>query len=481
MRIIAALFLVYGVLVSMPVAGEEKATPNIILILADDQGWTGSSVQMHPDVPASKSDLYQTPTLERLARQGMVFSNAYAPAPNCSPTRMSIQTGKTALRLGATDIVDVVPDATGKAVYQSFYDRFYVNKPLLVHLPIRDLPDEDTTIAELLKQQNQRYVTAHFGKWHMNGGSPSRHGYDHHNGATTNAEGRTGDDDPKLTGEITRQSIAFLHAQSKAQQPFFMQVSYYAVHTPLRASANTIKKYKQLDSYIHTNTTYAAMTEEMDRSLGEILKAVEKLGLAENTYVIYTSDNGGEEWVTNNAPLAKGKTSVWEGGIRVPLIIRGPGIAAASRTDVPAIGYDLLPTIAEWTGATDLLPADIDGGSLHQVLTGVAQSSIARRTEALLWYYSGFRNHKHVVPQAAIRKGNYKLIREYDTNRTYLYDLSRDLSETTDMSLFKPQLSKDLASELDAYFDQVGLKRPVLNPNYNPDQDQGLKPFVPSG
>jgi len=477
--VIAVSLLAIGV--NCSAGANEDQPPNIILILADDQGWTGSSVLMDARVPKSKSDLYQTPSLERLAGEGMLFSNAYAPAPNCSPTRMSIQTGKTAVRLGATDIVDVVPDETGKATYQSFYERFYLNKPLLVQLPIRELPDAEVTIAELLKQQKPQYVTAHFGKWHMNGGSPGRHGYDEHNGPTANAEGKAGEPDPKLTGEITRQSLDFMQRQVKEQRPFFMQVSYYAVHTPVRASSETVTRYKALDSFIHTNNDYAAMTEEMDQSLGEILAYVDELGISDNTYVIYTSDNGGELWATHNAPLAKGKTHLWEGGIRVPLVIRGPGIPAGVQSNVPAIGYDLLPTIAAWAGTDNDLPDNIDGGSLDAILAGDGTGKVERPTEAFFWYYAGYRNHKHVVPHAAIRKGNYKLIREFDSDRVYLFDLARDLSETTDMSRFKPEVTKDLADELDHYFDKVGIMRPTTNPDYDPDKDQGLIPFVPTG
>jgi len=477
----AALLMVMANIAACSADTGTDMPPNIILILADDQGWTGSSLLMDPRVAKSKSDLYQTPSLEKIATQGMVFSNAYAPAPNCSPTRMSLQTGKTAVRLGATDIVDVVPDESGRANYHSFYERFYLNKPLQVQLPILHLPDKEITIAELLKQKDARYITAHFGKWHMNGGSPARHGYDEHDGLTSNAEGRAGEPDHKLSGTIARRSIEFMQQQTQNQRPFFLQISYYAVHTPLLASPDTIAKYRGLDSYIQTNSRYAAMTEELDRSLGDVLAAVDELGISAQTYVIYTSDNGGEEWVTSNAPLAKGKTHLWEGGIRVPLVIRGPGIPAGSRTDVPAIGYDLLPTIAAWADATGYLPYDIDGGSLDTLLAAGGAGQVLRQTDSLIWYYSGYRNHKHVVPHAAIRKGNYKLIREFDTDRTYLFDLSKDLSETTDMSRFQPEIAKDLADELDDYFDEVGISRPTVNPDYDPDKDLGLQPFVPSG
>ena len=366
-------FLVFG----------SAAAQNIVLILSDDQGWTGSSVQMDSRVPASVSDLYLTPNLERLASEGMRFSNAYSPAPNCSPTRMSIQTGKTAARLGATDIIDVVPDAEGRAAIPLFYANFYVNKPLLVPLPISDIPEEEVTIAEFLKQHDSDFATGHFGKWHMGGGSPDRHGYDAHHGITTNSPGMMGVPDPKRTAEVTDDGLAFIEEQVAAERPFFAQFSYYAVHTPVLAMPETIDRFRRMDSRRHTNTSYAAMTEELDAGVGRILDRLDELGIAEDTHVIFTSDNGGEisGGVTNNSPLAKGKTHVWEGGIRVPLFIRGPGIAAGSKSHVPAIGYDFFATIADWVGASIPLPDDQDGGSLRGVLTNGGVGTVERGTE----------------------------------------------------------------------------------------------------
>ena len=192
---------------------------------------------MDDRVEGSVSDLYRTPNLERLAAEGMKFSNAYSPAPNCSPTRMSIQTGKTAIRLGATDIIDVVPDENGRAGIQAFYDDMYVNKPMIVPLPVSDIADEEITIAEFLKQHDPSYATGHFGKWHMGGVSPDRHGYDAHSGLTTNTEGRVGPPDPKRSSEIIEEAIAFIGEQAQAGRSFFAQVSYYAVHIPVLAAA----------------------------------------------------------------------------------------------------------------------------------------------------------------------------------------------------------------------------------------------------
>ncbi len=450
------------------------APPNVVLILTDDQGWTGTSVQMDKRLPDSASDLYRTPNLQRLAEQGMRFSNGYAPAPNCSPTRMSIQTGKTAARLGATDILDVVPRG---GVGGRFYNLYYVNKPLNVPLPISDLPDEELTIAELVKRRDPNYQTAHFGKWHMAGGSPDRHGYDVHHGPTTNGPGRQGEPDPKRTGEVSQAAVEFLEEYGTSG-PFFLQVSYYAVHNPVLFKRETINDYSVTEGRQHINVRYASMTEELDRGFGQILDKLEELDLVKNTYVIYTSDNGAEMTegtFTNNEPLAKGKTHVWEGGIRVPLVIRGPGIKADSQCDVPAIGYDFLPTIADWIGAADHLPDDLDGGSLVPVLTGEGKGEVSRKTDSLIWYYSAYRNHKHVAPQAALRRGQHKLIWEFESDQTRLFDLNLDMSETTDLSRFRPTIAKAMHEELRDYFKSVDAKLPTVNPNYDPAKDPGLR------
>lgn len=447
--------------------------PNIVLILTDDQGWTGTSVRMDKKNADSVSDLYPTPHLERLAKQGMRFSNGYAPAPNCSPTRMAIQTGKTAARLGATDILDVVPrqGAGGR-----FFSRYYVNKPLNVPLPIANLPDEELTIAELLKEANPDYKTAHFGKWHMAGGSPDRHGYDQHHGPTTNGPGRQGEPDPKRTGEVTQAAVEFLNEYGK-DNPFFLQVSYYAVHNPVLYKRQTMERFSPTQGRKHINLRYAAMTAELDAGLGRILDTLDLLDLHRKTYVIYTSDNGAEiteGTYTNNEPLAKGKTHVWEGGIRVPLIISGPGIKADSQSDVPAIGYDFLPTIADWVGARDRLPKHLDGGSLRPVLVNEGRGTVYRGTESLIWYYSAYRNHKHVAPQAAIRHGHHKLIWEFESGQTRLFDLHLDIGETTDLSRFRQHVAQDMHKKLRDYFTSVDAKLPTINRDYDPTKDPAL-------
>ncbi len=470
-----ATLLLLGLSVMVAAAAD---SPNVVLVLADDQGWTGTSVPMSDRIPDSRSDYYRTPALERLAREGMRFTDAYAPHPNCSPTRMSIQTGKSPVRLGSTDSGDVVPETP--TFMRVFYDRFFVNKPLLVPLPITDLPAGEITIAEYLKQHKPGYATAHFGKWHMNGGGPAKHGYDDGDSMTSNREGVEGPPNPKRTPGITRRALAFLEEQAAAGTPFYLQISYYAVHTPVRAMPETTAEYEDREAgRWHKNAGYGAMTQELDEGLGKVLAKIDELGIAGNTYVIYTSDNGGEltRNVTSNKPLAKGKTHVWEGGIRVPLVIRGPGIEAGAVSGVPIIGWDFFPTIADWVGIKEKLPENQDGGSLRAVLEGGGRGQVRRPTDAFVWYYPHYRNMKGVYPQAAVRRGDYKLITEYETGQVRLFNLASDIGEEHDLSETMPDRAKAMADKLNGYLDGVGAKLPVKNPDYDPKKDLGLAPM----
>ena len=470
------LAAIAGALAMSGCSGGGEARPNIVLFLVDDQGWTGTSVQMDDSVPGSKSDYYRTPALERLAAAGMRFSNAYAPHPNCSPTRMSIQTGKSPARLGSTDILDVVPGTP--TFIKSFHDRSYVNKPLHVHFPITDIPDEETTIAEFVKAHAPEYATAHFGKWHLKGGGPGRHGYDEHDGPTTNAEGRHGPPNPKRIDGITERTLDFVERTAHAGRPFLLQISHYAVHTPVLARPETVKAYEAREGGVHTHGAYGAMTENLDESLDALAERLDELGLTDNTYVFYTSDNGGEVYQepTNNIPLQKGKTHTWEGGIRVPLVVTGPGIEAGSSSGVPVNGYDFFATFAELAGIDAPLPADQDGGSLAPLLRSGGVVPVARASDDFVWYYPHYRNMKGVFPQAAIRSGDYKLVKFYEKGDVHLYDLASDLSEERDLAMAMPDRAAELHERLNAYLHSVGAKIPTPNSEYDPAKDLGLRP-----
>jgi arylsulfatase A-like enzyme len=378
--------------------------------------------------------------------------------------------------LGSTDILDVVSAERGFG--RVFYERFYLNKPMKVPLPIGGLPDEEVTIAEFIKEHRPNYATAHFGKWHMKGGSPTDHGYDQHDGPTSNAEGNAGEPDPKRIGEVTDRSVRFIREQTAANRPFLLLVSHYAVHTPVLARSETIEKFEATESgTVHSNAAYAAMTEELDGSLESLLSVLDELGISDQTYVIYTSDNGGEigrgASPTVNTPLAKGKTHTWEGGIRVPLIIRGPGIKAGAQSDVPIIGWDFFPTFAELLQIDASLPKNIDGGSFVEILRNESKGEVTRPGNALVWYYPHYRDMKGVRPQAAIRSGGFKLRKEYETGRLMLFDLNKDIGESADLSSQKPEITKRLHKALEEYLSAVEAKRPVPDPAYDPEKDLG--------
>lgn len=456
----------------------DASSPNIIIFLADDQGWSGTSALMDLEQKDSKSDFYQTPALERLAAEGMRFSQGYAPHPNCSPTRMSIQTGKSPARLGSTDILDIVASEAGYG--RVFYERFYLNKPMNVPLPIGAIPDEEVTIAEFIKEHRPEYATAHFGKWHLNGESPANHGYDQHDGTTSNREGTAREPDPKLIKHVTDRSVNFMREQVKAKKPFLLQISHYAVHTPVFAKPETLDAFAAMEpGSVHTNDRYAAMTKDLDGSLESVLEALDQLGIADRTYIIYTSDNGGEigsgSTPTVNTPLRKGKTHTWEGGVRVPLIVRGPDVEAGSQSDVPVIGWDFFPTIASLLEIEAPMPANIDGGSFVELLHGDGKGTVDRPTQNLVWYYPHYRNNKGVYPQASLLAGNYKLRKEYETGKLMLFDLNKDLSEANDISSKKPELTSKLEKALDDYLNTVGAKLPTKNIDYDPAKDLGLQ------
>jgi len=445
--------------------------------MADDQGWTGTSVLMDKNDPRSRSDFYQTPALERLAEQGMRFSQAYSPHPNCSSTRMSIQTGKSPARLGTTDIYDVNPGTPG--FIQVFYENFYLNKPLIMHLPIVGLPEEEITIAEFVKSHKPEYVFGHFGKWHMGPKDPSVHGYDWHDGPTTNTEGNLNTNDPKEISTVTERAVRFMQRQTARDTPFFLQISHYAVHTRIQAREETIAKYKEMKpGSRHANVGYAAMNEDMDDSLRIIMETLDTLGIADNTYLFYTSDNGGEiqdgNTPTNNIPLRKGKTHTWEGGIRVPFIVKGPGIAADSQCDVPVNGSDLFATFSDLMDIQAPLPENQDGGSLAGLLGNAGKGEVEREVDHFVWYYPHYRNMKDVYPQASMRYGNYKLRKEYETDTVMLFDLSVDLGEQNDLSESKPELTEEMHARLNDYLSDIGAKIPTKNPDYDPKKDRGL-------
>ncbi|MFN5330518.1 MAG: sulfatase [Planctomycetota bacterium] len=424
-------------------AGWAAAKPNIIFMLSDDQGWNGLSVAMHPDVPASRGANYNTPSLEKLAAQGMRFSTAYAPAPVCSPTRISLQTGKSPALLHWTK---AAPPETGRKL----------NEPIL----IKNIPASETTIGELLRQAG--YATAHYGKWHIRGGGPGQHGYDEHDGDTGNEEAfRFKDPNPVDIFGMAGKAAAFMEKSKKAGKPFYIQLSWNALHAPGNALKATLAKYQRLGE--GKNMERAAITEDLDTGVGMVMKSIDQLDLAGDTYVIYMSDNGAGG---GRGALAGGKGDLYEGGIRVPLIVRGPKVKANSWCHVRTVGYDLLPTFCEWAGiSASALPKGIEGGSIAPVVANAGVGTIKRPREELVFHFPHYQGD---APHSAIYMGNLKLIRFYEDNKTVLFDLSRDIAEKNDLSKQMPTETARLSRKLQDYLATVHAQMPTPNPQYDP-------------
>ena len=435
--------------------------PNFIFILADDQGWNGTSVKMIEDNELSKSDFYETPNIERIASKGIIFSNAYASAPVCAPSRYSIQFGQTPARL--------------KMI------RVGMNTNHLDH-------DTKNSIPKQLKNINPSYKTAHFGKWGMDS-TPERVGYDKSDGATKNIDGvfnhksnklqwsNNQADDPKKIFSVTKRAIDFIEENNKINMPFFLQISHYAIHSDIMARKNTYKKFRnKKPGKIHNNLGLAAMTFDMDESIGLILDKLEELNLRENTYIIYSSDNGSVPTIipkkqynkSYNFPLQRGKWDAYEGGIRVPFIVAGPGINKKKYSSIPISFSDLLPTIIDISGNKKFKSKELDGGSFKNILTGT-NNKVKRKTKGLIFHVP--YENKIAIERAhsAIIIDSFKLLKYHDNHEISLYDVKNDFSEAKDLSkiyhkgkLLNKKLTKRLEKLLDDYLKKV--KAPKWKP-----------------
>jgi arylsulfatase A len=418
--------------------------PNFIFMLSDDQSWNGLAFSMHPDMPHAKLNI-DTPHLASLAKRGMRFSDAYAPAPVCSPTRISLQTGKSPAQLHWTK---AAPTATAS-------DGFKLISPVLK----RAISASETTIAELLGQAG--YATAHYGKWHIQGGGPEAHGYDESDGDTGNADAEPFvDPNPVDIFGMGERAMAFMNRSKQENKPFFIQLSYHALHYPGNARKATLAKYQaRLVGKREKEVGRAALAEDLDSGIGLLLGKVDELGLRDNTYLIYMSDNG----AGSRGIMSGGKGSIHEGGIRVPLIIAGPGIAPGSWCRQRVVGFDLLPTFCELAGIRSL-PRGIEGGSFVHLLRAV-DMPVSRPGE-LVFHFPHYQSADG--PSSAIYDGDHKLLYFYETQRHTLYNLVDDLAERRDLAAEQPERSQQLLARLHNYLKNIGAQFPTSNPQYDP-------------
>lgn len=441
---------------TLPHSAEKK--PNFIFILTDDQGWTSTSQLMDSRLANSKSDYYETPQIERLAAKGMRFSNGYAPCALCCPTRRSIQFGQSPARQG---------DALFKENYHPDFKKVLA-------------------IPQMLKAISADYKAAHYGKWDLRSDIfPEDLNYDESDGNTGNRNGdmnSTKDskwtdvfltNDPKRIETITERALNFMGRQVKSGHPFYLQVSHYATHVDYQTREETYKKYQdKKKGAVHNNPKYAGMLNDLDTGIGEILDRIDSLGIGDNTYVILMADNGAVESIppiknkfdhpstltfkTNSYPLRGGKWTLYEGGIRVPFIVIGPGIKAGSQCDVPVTGWDILPTLSDLAGNKKPLPDNLDGTSFKPLLVNGNDGKFKRKADELVFHYFG-------KPHSAIRVGDYKLIKFWNLKKTELYNLKDDVGERTDLAQAQPEKVKTLEAQLMAYLEKV--KAEVLYPS----------------
>ncbi len=463
--------LITGLLLSSCI--KEDSRPNFVFILVDDLGWT--------DLGVYGSTFYETPNLDNLAAMGIMFSDAYASCPVCSPTRSSIMTGKYPTR---TNITDWIPGDDPQ------------KRKLIGTLDSNQLALDEISLAETMKMNG--YQTFFAGKWHLGdvGFYPENQGFDiniggHHRGSPPggyyspykNPVLSDGPEGEYLTDRLTQESINFLKASG--DHPFFLYLSFYTVHTPIQPNLELIDHYKhKLESLEdkgrivlsndhnsvsvlnQANPDYASMVSAMDKNVGKIINYLNESGLAENTYIIFTSDNGGLSTQTGNRmsptsvkPLRAGKGWCYEGGIRVPLIIYGPGIKKGV-SNFPVISTDYYPTILDLAGLPPMPEQHIDGISLTSVFEGKEPER-----DILFWHYPHYHSSGW-TPGAAIRKGQWKLIEFYENDTYELYNLEEDIGETLDLSKQYPEIANELHTLLAKFQKESGALFPANNPDY---------------
>lgn len=454
MRALAVIVtLLAFILAVLPVNGQQEDRPNIVFLLADDLGWTG--------LGCYGSDFYETPNLDRLANEGIKLTAAYSACTVCSPTRASIMTGLYPARIKLTDFIP------GQ-----------VRKDAKLKVPDwkAGLEHGRTTIAEVLKSNG--YQTALVGKWHLNRkgklreDAPTRHGFDLQISKPRGTKGYrvSSDGGPVyLTDYLTDHALKFIDdSQAKeVKAPFFLYFAYNVPHTPIQGRDDLVEHFREkLDQgrggENHKNPVYAAMVASLDQSVGRILQRIDDLDLAKNTLVVFTSDNGGltqrhgkHDGFTENLPLRRGKGSAYEGGVRVPAIIRWPGVTLAGTTsETPVISNDFFPTLVTAAGMN--LESEVDGESLLPLLRD--QNHAYSRD--LFWHYP----HYHAGgdgPYSAIRSGDWRLIEFHEESEIELYHLRRDIAERVNMRDSNPEKAQELLTKLKNWRQSVGAQMPT--------------------
>lgn len=445
--------LIAQVISAQPVNADQASRTNIVLIMADDLGWM--------DLRCQGNSVLRTPRIDALASQGVRFTEAYAAAPVCSPTRAALITGLAPARLHITQ-----HGADGPRFWPD--DRL-VQPPPTEH----ELPHETTTLAERLKAAG--YATGFFGKWHLGHDKkywPGPHGFDVNVGGCGFGGPPTYFDPYRipslpprkegeyLTDRLADETIAFLRREKS--KPMFVCLWTYNPHYPFQAPDELVAHFEGKEGPGLKNPVYGGQIEATDRAVGRVLDELKRLGIADETLVIFTSDNGGWSGATDNRPLRAGKGYLYEGGLRVPLILRWPSVTEAGAVDdTPVVSMDLTATILDAAGVALAEDESLDGESLRPLFNG---SELER--DALFFHYPHFAFHKANRPGSAIRRGKYKLILRYDDDSLELFDLQNDLGERTNLAKSKPEVARELKERLDNWLDntKAGLPKKMESP-----------------
>lgn len=424
--------------------------PNFIVIYGEGSGWASTSVQMDDRNPTSKSATSHTPSIERLAAAGMRFSDGYAPSPRCTPSRAALLTGRSPAQLHMT----FVGDGRRGLPEGEYLDP---GAQLRTPWPQLELPAETVTLAEYLKRAG--YATAHFGKWHLGRVSPNQHGFEESDGPTGNdGPDNVPNPNPKQALAMTAEGIEFMERQVKAGKPFYLQLSHYP-NQPERGGGERLAKGADDETAI------------VDQTLGQLLGAVARLGLSANTYIIYTTDHG---TLGKNSPLTGGKGTVWDGGLRVPLIVAGPGVRPDACSHVRVTQTDLFPTFAELAGVKEELPKGVEGGSFARVLKNGGVGEVKRPREEFVVHFPHYDKDAQ-GPASAIYAGDLKLIRVYETGALKLFNLVSDPGERRDLAAQMPAKAKELDAQLTAYLTAMNAQLPKPNPSFDPTKPSETK------
>ena len=452
--------------------GVVPAKPNFIFLLTDDQGWTDRTSPADPAYPDSCRTFFHTPNIDRLAKQGMNFTSGYSPACVCTPTRRSIQFGITPARARGTEFKSEL-DPAGKL-----------------------------SLPQMIKKNDPSYVCAHFGKWgeYLIGiksdfgdprGEPKNLGYDVSDGFTGNIHGScesatkfkliADNEDPKRIFSMTKKAVDFMKQRASDSKPFYMQMSYYAIHRSPQARQATIDKYAGKGDPRGGEYTMnlPPVLDELDTGIGMLLDAVRELGFENNTYIFLGSDNGGacpvkvpvdQPGVPNrNQPLSEGKGTIREGGVRVPVLVCGPGVPKSAICHTPVALYDIYATISDFVGSKEPLSDYIDAASIKDLMLKGDKGKISRPTPGLVFHLPG-----RVYPHSAMRRGDLKIFvywkdKNWAVKNVELYNLRTDIGEKTDISGQMPDQAKEMTEALTAYLKAVNAEPPFYKIVSKPD------------